>query len=249
MSHRSGSSSGQEIEADVELAVQRHHGDVQPRAVEDRARADTSPSTSLPRKYSGTCGPGTLEITRLCTGSAPVSRLRGVDAHRDAEHRRRGELRPVLQQRRADRRTVLLGNGIRFGDGLQPLGRDPRCWSPAWRTCPTPGCGPAGPTCRAPTPGPSRPAMLSGSSSRSSRNRRSTPGHQGHHHVVDLDAEVVLDRLDVLEVELGEGDVAVAGDVGVERGLRRGERRRHGQAAARPLDGVDHRRHASPAAR
>ena len=34
-------------------------------------------------------------------------------------------------------------------------------------------------------------------------------GHQGHHHVVDLDAEVVLDLLDVLEVQLREGDVAV----------------------------------------
>ena len=50
---------------------------------------------------------------------------------------------------------------------------------------------------------------LSGSSPRSSRNCRSTPGDQGHHHVVDLDAEVVLDGLDVLEVELCERDVAM----------------------------------------
>ena len=34
-------------------------------------------------------------------------------------------------------------------------------------------------------------------------------GHQGHHHVVDLDVEVVLDLLDVVEVQLGVGDVAV----------------------------------------
>ncbi len=31
--------------------------------------------TSAPRKYSGICGPGTLEMTRLCTGRASVSRL------------------------------------------------------------------------------------------------------------------------------------------------------------------------------
>ena len=31
--------------------------------------------TAEPRKYSGTCGPGTLEMTRLCTGLASVSRL------------------------------------------------------------------------------------------------------------------------------------------------------------------------------
>lgn len=29
--------------------------------------------TSDPRKYSGICGPGTLETTRLCTGRAPLS--------------------------------------------------------------------------------------------------------------------------------------------------------------------------------
>src|ERR1700722_952826 len=31
--------------------------------------------TSAPRKYNGTCGPGTLDITRLCTGRLSVSRL------------------------------------------------------------------------------------------------------------------------------------------------------------------------------
>ena len=31
--------------------------------------------TSAPRKYSGFCGPGTLEMTRLCTGRAPLSRV------------------------------------------------------------------------------------------------------------------------------------------------------------------------------
>src|SRR6185369_1307211 len=29
--------------------------------------------TSDPRKYSGICGPGTLEMTRLCTGRAPAA--------------------------------------------------------------------------------------------------------------------------------------------------------------------------------
>ncbi len=184
----------------------------------------------------------------MCTGRASVSRLRGVDPHGHPEHGGRGELRPVLQQRRADRRTMLFGNGIRLGDGLDPLGRDPRCWSPAWRTCPKPGCGRADPTCRAPTPAPSRRVMLSGSSPRSSRKLPQHAGHQRHHHVVDLDAEVVLDGLDVLEVELGEGDVAVAGDVGVERGLRCGER----AAIVRPLrarlHGVDDRGRPSTAA-
>ena len=66
---------------------------------------------------------------------------------------------------------------------------------------------------------------FSGSSPRSSRNVRSTPDDQRHHDVVDLDPEVVLHLLDVVEVELGEGDVAMPGDVGVERGLRRRERR------------------------
>ena len=36
------------------------------------------------------------------------------------------------------------------------------------------------------------------------------PAHQCHHHVVDLDPEVVLDPLDVVEVEPGEGDIAAA---------------------------------------
>ena len=32
--------------------------------------------TSLPRKYSGTCGPGTLDTTRLCTGLLLVRLVR-----------------------------------------------------------------------------------------------------------------------------------------------------------------------------
>ena len=82
----------------------------------------------------------------------------------------------------------------------------------------------------------------SGSSPQSIRNWRSTPGHQGHHHVVDLDAEVVLDRLDVLEVQLGEGDVAMGGDAGVERVCGAA----NGAAIARPrgpAHRVDHGRH------
>ena len=68
-------------------------------------------------------------------------------------------------------------------------------------------------------------------------------GHQRHHHVVDLDAEVVLDLLDVGEVELGESHIAVCGDAGVERGARRTEGRRHRPAAGRPAHGFDHRGH------
>ena len=72
ISQRSGQQLRAGDEPDIEFAVQRHHGDVQPRAVEDRPqrvhRLDLAP-----RKYSGTCGPGTLEMTRLCTGLASVS--------------------------------------------------------------------------------------------------------------------------------------------------------------------------------
>jgi len=32
--------------------------------------------TSAPRKYSGICGPGTLDTTRLCTGRDSVRLLR-----------------------------------------------------------------------------------------------------------------------------------------------------------------------------
>ena len=59
-------------------------------------------------------------------------------------------------------------------------------------------------------------------------------GHQCHHHVVDLDPEVVLDGLDVLEIQLGEGDVAVRGDAGVERRLGAA----NGAAIARPPAGT-----------
>ena len=70
---------------------------------------------------------------------------------------------------------------------------------------------------------------------------------QGHHHVVDRDVETVLDLLDVVEVQLGQRDVAVGGDRRVEPGWRARERRGHGQTGARATqslhDRCDRRRH------
>ena len=54
---------------------------------------------------------------------------------------------------------------------------------------------------------------------------------------------MVLDRFDVVEVELGEADVSVGGDPGVERGMRGGERRGHRPPAGDPANGLDHSRH------
>ena len=42
------------------------------------------------------------------------------------------------------------------------------------------------------------------------------PADQRHRHVVDRDPEVVLDLLDVIELELGEGDLAIRGETAVE---------------------------------
>ena len=58
------------------------------------------------------------------------------------------------------------------------------------------------------------------------------PTGQGHHHIVDLDPEVVLDLLDAIEVEPGEGDFATRGEPAVEHGARGGERRGHRAARA-----------------
>ena len=157
MSHRSGSNSGHDTMPDVELAVERHHRDVQPGAVEDRPervhRLDLAAEQVQRHLRAGNVGDD--EIVHRPRAAEPAAR---VDPHRDTEHRGRGELRPVLQQGRADRRTVLFGNRIRVRRWPSVARRDPRCWSPAGRTSPTPGCGRAGPTCRAPTPAPSRPA-------------------------------------------------------------------------------------------
>ena len=74
MSHRSGSNSGHDTMPTSSLPVSDITVMFRPEPWK------IGPSgyiafTSQPRKYSGTCGPGTLEITRLWTGLAPLSLL------------------------------------------------------------------------------------------------------------------------------------------------------------------------------
>ena len=64
MSHRSGSSSGQEIRPTSSLPL----SDITVMFTPDPWKIGPSgyiAVTSAPRKYSGTCGPGTLDTTRL----------------------------------------------------------------------------------------------------------------------------------------------------------------------------------------
>src|SRR4029077_11870410 len=74
MSHRSGSNSGHDTMPTSSLPV----SDITVMFSPEPWKIGPSgyiALTSLPRKYSGTCGPGTLEIARLCTGFAAVSLL------------------------------------------------------------------------------------------------------------------------------------------------------------------------------
>ena len=57
------------------------------------------------------------------------------------------------------------------------------------------------------------------------------PADQRHRHVIDPDPEVVLDLLDVIEFEPGEGDVAMRGEAGVRAGSAG---QSNGAAIARP---------------
>ena len=177
----------------------------------------------MPRKYSGTCGPGHVGddevVHRAWRRSACCSRRR-ASRHRTPRARRTASS-PAAGSRRSPNCVVWQRSSLRRS--LSAVRPGPRCRCPAGRTCPTPGCGRADRTCRAPTPAPSRPASCP-AARRGLQELAQHAGHQRHHHVVDLDAEVVLDLLDVVEVQLGERDVAVPGDVGVERGARRGER-------------------------
>ena len=75
MSHKSGSSSGQEISPTLSLPLSDMTVMFRP------APWKIGPSgyiacTWPPRKYSGICGPGTLDTTKLCTGRDSVSRVR-----------------------------------------------------------------------------------------------------------------------------------------------------------------------------
>ena len=74
MSHRSGSSSGQEMSPTLRVPLSDITVMLRP------APWNIGPSgyiacTSAPRKYSGICGPGTFDTTRLCTGLVSVRRL------------------------------------------------------------------------------------------------------------------------------------------------------------------------------
>ena len=154
-----------------------------------------------------------------------------VHPHRDAENSRTGELTPVLQQRGRNRPTVFLGGGVVRRDRPQSL---------------------AGVLDLGLQAGEHARHLIAARPVGAIVHRHRHHGHQGclrqfrpiehvlpqhaghqrQHYVVDLHVEVVLDGLDVLEVELSEGDVAVRGDGGVERGVRSGERRCH-RAAVR----------------
>ena len=74
MSHRSGTSSGQDTipmsrlpASDITVMFSPEPWKIGP--------SGYIAFTSHPSMYSDSCGPGTLETTRLCTGRAPLSLL------------------------------------------------------------------------------------------------------------------------------------------------------------------------------
>ncbi len=194
---------------------------------------------SAPRKYSGTCGPGTLEITRLCTGRLSVSRL--LEYARIAIPNTAGAANWDQSCSSVAAIAELCSLAVEFALAMA-LSRS----------------GGIGDVCLQPREHArhlvsARPIRLLAHRDRHHRDQGlvrqlaaveqvlpKDAGAQRHHDVVELDVEPVLHRFDVLEVELRIGDVAMAGDLRVERGLRRAERRGHRLAADAAPDGFDH---------
>ena len=90
-------------------------------------------------------------------------------------------------------------------------------------------------------------SVLSGSSSRSSRNRRSTPATSAITTSLTLTPKWFLTVLMSSRSSWAKAMLRRPVTLALNARLGRGERRRHRQAVARPLDGVDDRRRASTA--
>ena len=165
-----------------------------------------------------------------------------VHPHRDAEDCRSGELTPVLQQGGTDRRAVLLGRRVALGDRAQPLaGIVDLGFQAGEHSRDLIAPGPVGAVVHRHRH--HRHEAVLGQFVAVGQVSPQYPRHQCHHHVVDLDTEMVLDLLDVSQVQLAQGDIAVRGDARVERSLRRGERGGHRPAAGGPPHGFHHGRY------
>ena len=197
--------------------------------------------TSAPRKY-GACGPGTLDTTMLYIGRNLGQA--GVHPLCDTEQNRADDLAPVVEQRRADRRAVFLGDDARRRDRavsrstgsaiwVCSLAKMPETWLRAVQFG----------SVRAPTPAPGRSVRTSATHRGRGRTGGPAPPTRAITTSLTLTPKWSRDPLDVVEVEPGEGDFALRGDPAVEHGPRGGERESPSRGRRRHApDGVDHRR-------
>jgi len=155
------------------LPVQRHHGDVKPHERGKSRPSGTSPHLA-PRK-SRALGARARWLSQGCAGFAAVSMCAGYTLMAIQTPGRR-ELRQSCSRGRTDRRTMLLGNGIRSALDLRPLALDLYVRIQFGEHARNMVTAVAGRLLVHPTPGPSRPSDGGRESPRSATETgRSTP--------------------------------------------------------------------------